>query len=111
MRRTFGPRSGLRAPAILWIPGLLAVALTLLPAWYLLERSTEGGWEAWEETLSRSAGELLVNSLGLALVVAVASAAVAVPAAWLTVRCAVPGRRLWGVALAMPLALPSYVMG
>ncbi len=101
----------MQAPAILWIPGLIAVGLTLLPAWYLLDRSTEGGWEAWEETLSGTAGELLVNSLGLAMVVAVASAAVAVPSAWLTVRCAVPGRRLWAVALALPLAIPSYVMG
>jgi iron(III) transport system permease protein len=111
MLRTLGPRSGLRAPAVLWIPGLLAVALTLLPAWYLLERSTEGGWSAWEETLSRSAGELLVNSLGLAAVVSISAAAVAVPAAWLTVRCELPGRRLWAVALALPLAIPSYVMG
>ena len=105
------PRGGLRAPAILWIPGLLAVALTLLPAWYLLDRSTEHGWSAWEETLSRSAGELLVNSLGLAAVVSIASAAVAVPAAWLTVRCELPGRSYWAVLLALPLAIPSYVMG
>ncbi|MEX1103345.1 MAG: iron ABC transporter permease, partial [Dehalococcoidia bacterium] len=107
----FAPRSGLRAPAVLWIPGLLAVALTLLPAWYLVDRSTDAGWAKWDETLSRSAGELLVNSLALAAVVSMASATIAVPAAWLTVRCALPGRRFWAVALSLPLAIPSYVMG
>ena len=109
--RALAPRSGLRAPAILWVPGLLAVALSLLPAWYLLERSTERGWSPWEETLRGSAAELLRNSLGLALVVALASAVLAIPAAWLTVRCDLPGRRAWSVLLALPLAIPSYVMG
>ena len=32
-----------------------------------------------------------------------------VPLAWLVVRTDLPGRRLWGIAAALPLAIPSYV--
>ncbi len=52
----------------------------------------------------------MTRSLTLALVVAVASVLVAVPAAWLTTRAALPGRRGWAVLMAAPLAIPSYIM-
>ncbi|MCC7365169.1 MAG: iron ABC transporter permease [Dehalococcoidia bacterium] len=99
------------APAALWLPGLAVVIVTLLPFWYLWKRSTERGWSAWDETLSRSATELLANSAKLSLGVAVICVAVALPAAWLTVRTDLPFRRAWSVLLALPLAIPSYVMG
>ena len=105
------PRPRRRAPAVLWLPGLAVVAATLLPLWYLARRSTERGWGPWRSTLTGSTPELLGNSLQLALAVALVSAAVALPAAWLTVRTDLPLRRAWAVALALPLAIPSYVMG
>lgn len=38
-----------------------------------------------------------------------AAIAIAVPLAWLTVRSDLPGRRLWTVAAALPLVVPSYI--
>ena len=45
------------------------------------------------------------------LVVGVVTSAivVAVPTAWLVTRTDLPGRRLWAVAAALPLVIPSYV--
>ncbi|MCK9517576.1 MAG: iron ABC transporter permease [Dehalococcoidia bacterium] len=103
-------RRGLQAPVVLWLPGLLVVAATLLPLWYLARRATEHGWAPWKETLTTSAGELLLNSLKLSGVVGLVCVAVALPAAWLTVRTDLPWRRAWAVLLALPLAIPSYVM-
>ena len=36
---------------------------------------------------------------------------VALPLAWLTVRTDLPLARTWGVLLALPLVIPSYVAG
>lgn len=102
-------RSARKAPAALWLPGLLAVLCTFIPVYYLAIRSTEKGWAPWERALRTSVPDLLQRSLWLALVVAVFSVAVAVPAAWLTTRADIPGRRLWSVALTVPLAIPSYI--
>ena len=38
-----------------------------------------------------------------------ASAALALPLAWLQVRTDLPGRRLWAVVTVLPLVVPSYV--
>jgi iron(III) transport system permease protein len=55
--------------------------------------------------------ELLARTAGLAVSVTAASVALAVPLAWLTVRCDLPGRRAWVVLTALPLAIPTYVGG
>jgi iron(III) transport system permease protein len=49
------------------------------------------------------------RSLALAGTVTVTSIVLGVTLAWLVVRTRLPGRRFWGVALALPLAVPSYV--
>lgn len=106
------PRRGARrAPLALWPPGLAVVLATLIPAWYLVRRSTERGWGPWREVLSEAAWPLLARSLQLSLLVAIACVAVALPAAWLTTRTDLPARRAWSVLMAAPLAIPSYVMG
>lgn len=98
------------APAAIWLPGLLVVAATFIPAWYLAKRSSERGWEPWQRALENSAVPLMSRSISLALTVAVASVLIAVPAAWLTTRAALPGRRLWAILMAAPLAIPSYIV-
>ena len=77
---------------------------------YLLVRAGGGGWSATADTLflERTA-RLLVRSLGLAAAVSLASAAIGIALAWLTVRCDLPGRRFWRLVAALPLAVPSYV--
>ena len=100
---------GRQAPAILWLPGLLVVLGTLLPVWYLVTRSTERGWAPWQEALESSAWPLMARSLLLAGAVSICCLLIALPAAWLTTRTALPGKRLWAVGLSLPLAIPSYV--
>jgi iron(III) transport system permease protein len=91
------------------LAGAVAAA-ALLPVAYLLVRAGDGGWSAIADTLFLArTGRLLVRSLGLAAAVSVASAAIGIALAWLTVRCDLPGRRFWRVVAALPLAVPSYV--
>ena len=58
---------------------------------------------------SDSTLELVVNTVLLVVGVVVAAIVVAVPTAWLVTRTDVPGRRVWAVAAALPLVIPSYV--
>jgi iron(III) transport system permease protein len=102
------PRS---APVFLWLPALAAALFSLLPLYYLGVRSSERGFAAWRETASHSLDDLMANSLLLAAIVLAGSLAIALPAAWLTTRTDLPWRRAWTVALTLPLATPSYVMG
>lgn len=102
-------RPARKAPAALWLPGLLAVALTFIPVFYLALRSTEDGWSPWSRAFHTSVPQLLQRSLWLAAVVALFCVAVAVPAAWLTTRADIPARRVWSVLLTVPLAIPSYI--
>lgn len=82
----------------------------ILPIAYIVVRATDRGWQAVEDTLWRPRTlELVVRSLGMAALVTTASLAVGIGAAWLVARSDLPGRQVFRVMLAMPLALPSYV--
>jgi iron(III) transport system permease protein len=59
----------------------------------------------WDSSTLR----LVVNTVLLVVGVVVAAIVVAVPTAWLVTRTDLPGRRLWAVAAALPLVIPSYV--
>jgi iron(III) transport system permease protein len=84
-------------------------ALAVLPVAYLGVRAATGGAGAWE-VLARP-GTLAVIGRTVLLVAAVTAAAtvIGVALAWLVVRTDLPGRRVWGVAAALPLVIPSYV--
>ena len=69
--------------------------------------TTVGGWEHLLET---GLGRYALNSLMLVLLVAAGVTMVGVGAAWLTVMCEFPGRRTVAWLLALPLALPAYVI-
>ena len=85
---------------------------TLLPAVYLVVRAGDAGLEGVLDTVTSGRTlELLARTALLAVTVTAASVALAVPLAWLTVRTDLPGRRLWVVLSALPLAIPSYVGG
>ena len=84
--------------------------MALLPLAYLVVRATERGWEPVRATLWRDRTlELVGRSLWLAATVTAACLVIGIGAAWLVSRTDLPGRRVWRVALGMPLALPSYV--
>jgi iron(III) transport system permease protein len=77
---------------------------------YLVVRATDRGWEGIATTLRRPGTlQLVRNSLELAGAVTVTCLVIGTGLAWLLTRTDVPLRRAWQVAVALPLALPSYV--
>ena len=96
-------------PPVLWAPGLIIGALLLLSPCYLAIRSLGAGTEFWDVLLRWRVLETLVRTILLVVAVTGASAILAVPLAWLTVRTDLPLARTWGVLLALPLVIPSYV--
>jgi len=101
-----------RPPIALSIGGLAACALVCLPIVYIAVRATDRGWAPVRATLWRPRTlDLVENTVGLALAVSLAAVVLGVGAAWLVACTDLPGRRVLRVALAMPLAMPSYVAG
>jgi len=103
------PRGGRRAPLALALPAAAVVALLLLPLAYLVIRAGSGGSRGWRVLWRRSTVELLWSTGLLVVGVTAASVAIGVALAWLVTRTDLPGRRLWLVAAALPLVIPSYV--
>lgn len=105
-RRHFGGRP------VLGTTALCVGALTLTPLVYLFVRAFDGGTEKVLRLLLRQRTlDLVVRTATLALTVVVASVVVGTLLAWLTVRTDLPGRRIFSMILAAPLAIPSYVSG
>ncbi|PKB78445.1 MAG: iron ABC transporter permease [SAR202 cluster bacterium Io17-Chloro-G9] len=100
-----------RPPPIIWIPATVVAAALVLPPAYLMLRATGAGGEAWEVLFRVRILEILVRTFLLIGAVTGASILLAVPLAWLTVRTDLPMRRVWSVATALPLVIPSYVGG
>ncbi|MEC4817093.1 MAG: iron ABC transporter permease [Scytonema sp. PMC 1069.18] len=91
--------------------GLTSVAI-LLPLTYLVIRTAGvGGEQLWALVSRPRTLVVLLNSVGVALVSTLLSAAIAVPLAFLTTRTDLPWRRLWLIATTLPLAVPDYVGG
>lgn len=103
------PRSR-RPPLFVLLPALAAAALAVAPIWYLVDRALGRGLanvvdELWRERTR----DLVVRSSMLAGSVTVLSILIGSTAAWLVVRSDLPGRRILGVVMALPLAIPSYL--
>ena len=98
-----------RPPALLWAPAVAVAVAMALPLVYLVERSLDGGGEVLDLLWRTRTLEIALRSAALVIVVTVASALIAVPLAWLTVRTDLPLRRFWSVVTVLPLVIPSYV--
>ena len=93
-------------------PALVVGAALLLPPGYLVVRALDGGGESlWDLLFRQRVAAILGRTLLLVVTVTLASAVVALPLAWLTVRTDLPFRRVWAVLTALPLVIPSYVAG
>jgi iron(III) transport system permease protein len=109
-RRRLGAAGGVGVSPIVGLLALIVALGAALPLAYLLLRAWQLGWDERREILtSPRTRELLVDTVTLALAVTVASVVVSVPLAWLTTRTDLPGRRVWVVLTALPLAIPTYV--
>ncbi len=100
-----------RAPWPLVLAGLAIAFLALLPLVYLVIRALGAGETAFDFLVRPRTIAVVGGTLALAALVGIGTIAVGVPVAWLTTRTDLPGRRTWAVLTAIPLALPSYVVG
>jgi len=90
----------------------LAAGLVLLPLVFLVVEAQQSGWSELERLLLRhKVAVLLWNSLRLAVACTLLCAALGVGAAWCVERTKLPARRLWAVALVLPLGIPDFVVG
>lgn len=86
------------------------LALIALPLAYVALRAGEaGGAGAASELFRARTGELLLNTVTLAVAVTAIAAALGTAAAWFVERTDLPGRRFWRIAAALPLAVPAFV--
>ncbi|MGE8435787.1 MAG: ABC transporter permease [Pseudomonas palmensis] len=102
-----------KRPSI-WVvlPVLLLVGLSLLPLLYVGLKAWQAGWREALYLLWRPfVWGLMKNTLLLMAGVTVACAVVGLALAWLLERSDLRGRRLWGVILCLPFAVPAFVSG
>ncbi|SCL52008.1 iron(III) transport system permease protein [Micromonospora yangpuensis] len=86
------------------------MAVAAVPLTYLAVRTAEAGWERIvAEVWTSRVGWLSLRSLGLAAVVTVACVLLGVGSAYLVTRTDLPGRRVFAVLAALPLAVPTYI--
>ncbi|HJS28077.1 MAG TPA: iron ABC transporter permease [Anaerolineales bacterium] len=95
--------------ALLWAANFAVAGLILLPILYLFVRLVAAENSPWGTVFRATTLATLGNTLLLAAAVTLASAAIAIPIAWLTVRSDIPFRRLWAILAVLPLVIPSYV--
>jgi iron(III) transport system permease protein len=103
------PRAARQPPVPLALLAAAVVALILLPLGYLVVRAAGGGTDAWAVLQRRGTLDLVVDTILLVVAVVAAAIAIGVPLAWLVTRTDLPARRVFAVAAALPLVIPSYV--
>jgi iron(III) transport system permease protein len=88
---------------------LLAAALVLVPLTFLVVEAQHAGWGELRHLLLRHlVAVLLWNTVRLALACTLLCALLGVAGAWLVERTLLPARRLWAVALVLPLGVPDF---
>lgn len=90
---------------------MLVAALVLAPIAVIFSAFLAPADEIWRHFASTILGELVVNTLVLALAVATGTTVLGVGLAWLTAVCDFPARRFFVWALLLPLTMPAYVIG
>lgn len=106
--RRQGRRSA--APPSLVVVSAVVAAFALIPLGYLVVyASSLGAHEAWDLLVRPRMGELLWNTTRLVVGGCFLSLVLGVGCAWVVERTDVPGRNLWHVLAAAPLAIPAFV--
>jgi iron(III) transport system permease protein len=99
------------APWLILALATLVTAAVLLSPVYLVLRAAERSDTIWSQLTDETTLRALYRTIWLTFTVTLSSILIAVPAAWLTLRTDLPLRSVWTVALALPLAIPSFVGG
>ncbi len=104
-------RRGIRRPGALVIAALLVAALAAAPTLSVWTNIFAGGTSAtWQHLASTVLPEYIANTLWLCFGVGSGVIVVGVSTAWLVTMHDFPGPRPFQWALALPLAVPAYVM-
>lgn len=102
-------RSG-RAPVALVATATIAAALVLLPILVTILQATGVSVRHAVDLLVRPlVGRLLLNTVGLIVAASATCAIVGTATAWLVERTDIPGRKIWAVLAAAPLAIPPFI--
>ena len=89
---------------------VLAVLVSLIPLIYLFARVAGAGVASFSEIVfTPRTLELITSSLLMAVAVSVSAVVIGTIQAWIAVRSNIPGRKIFAVLAALPLAIPSYV--
>ena len=97
-------------PWYLWVAAACIVGVVAVPVVALGIRAFEASDAAWETLLSWRTVRLLVRTLLFTVLVTASSVVIGVGGAWLLARTDIALRRVWSVAFALPLVIPSYVI-
>lgn len=99
-----------RYPAGLLAAAAISAVLVLIPLGLTLRDASGFGLSDARDILLRPlVGQLLRNTLGITLGAMLVCAIVGTAAAWFVERTRLPGRRIWAVLAAVPLAIPPFV--
>ncbi|QIZ77862.1 ABC transporter permease [Ferrimonas lipolytica] len=94
-----------------WLYGGMMITLLLLaPVGALLQQGMMPASEVFTDLASSVLGDYIINTTLLVLMVALGSAVIGVPAAWLVAMCRFPLQRQLQWALLLPLAMPAYLV-
>lgn len=99
-----------RAPWWLWALAISVLLPVSVPILGMLVRALEASDAAWETLVSVRTLELLGRTLLLTATVTASASVIGVAGAWVVTRTNLRFRRVWGVAFALPLVIPSYVI-
>ncbi|MGI9642009.1 MAG: ABC transporter permease, partial [Acidimicrobiia bacterium] len=92
------------------MPALAILLVVGVPVALLLLRAFDATDAAWETLFSMRTARLLVRTLFFTVAVTASATVVGVSGAWLLARTNLRAKRVWAVAFALPLVIPSYVV-
>jgi len=99
-----------RAPAPLIGAAVLAAALVLLPILVtIVQAAGLSAKDAIDLLVRPLVGRLLINTVGLVVAASFTCAIIGTATAWLVERTDLPGRKVWAVLAAAPLAVPPFI--
>ena len=97
---------------VLYLACITIAVVLLLPEIFLVMQASGVGWPELHRVLWRPlSGELLRNTVELAVLVTGATVVIGTAAAWCVERTNLPLRRVWAFLLVLPLAVPDFVVG
>ncbi|MGA8132745.1 MULTISPECIES: iron ABC transporter permease [Pseudomonas] len=107
---TIAVKSERRTPFGLLFVCVVVALLVLAPLAFTLKQAASFSYDDAVELLFRPiVGELAVNTLLIVLAATFASALIGTAVAWFVERTYLPGRGVWAVLAAVPLAMPPFI--